>query len=555
MNNKVKITNIFWKRTYLFIEYESKEDVKLSIVKTKKIDEETRIIINKHDLETKKLEDNKYRSKINITIAEYRHLLDKGRWCFIINDDYNNKPLISEDILYHIEDISRVFLYSNKFYAYIITFDIGKNPLDKEEIESFYLSLRVDYYQKNFKPDKRTWQEVRKNNGFKDLIHKVFIRLAKIILNAYYQVLTHLTIKNGKRVLFMSENRERIMDNLEAIDKRMKERNLDKKFKISYSFRNIFKSEIQNPFKWITVITKIAKQDYIFVDDYVPVFSFLKLNKKTTLVQTWHAGFGFKLVGFGRFGIDGSPHPVQSCHRKYTYGIVGNNNLKEIYSEVWGIDKKSLLATGMPRLEHFLDKEQIEEKRQFFYEKYPNFKGKRVINFAPTYRGSNQYNAYYDYSKLDFDKLTDYCKKTNSVFIFGKHHFIREEIPIMPEHEKYLYDFSKYKLNDTFYITDILITDYSSCFYDFLLLKKPVIFYTYDKAIYSSTRGVHRPIDKVAPGIVCETFDELLKALDSASKPDFEIKDFLIDKCLTNKMLASDQIIDYVLLHKDVEGL
>lgn len=554
MKNKVVITNIFWKRTYLFVEYESEKEVELSIVKTKTIDEE-KVITKSHVLETKKLEGNKYRSKINITIAETRALLEKGKWCFIINNDLNNKPLISENILYNIEDISRVFLYSNKYYAYIITFEINKNIDEREELESFYLSLRADYYEKNFKPNKRTFREVRKNSGFKDLLHKVFIRLAKIILNLYYQILTHITIKNGKRVLFMSENRERIMDNLEAIDKRMKERGLDKEFEVSYSFRNIFKSERQNPFKWISVITKIAMQDYIFVDDYVPVFSFLKLNKKTTLVQTWHAGFGFKLVGFGRFGINGSPHPIQSCHRKYTYGIVGNNNLKEIYSEVWGIDKDSLLATGMPRLEHFLDEDLIKEKRKFFYENYPEFKNKRVINFAPTYRGSNQYNAYYDYSKLDFDKLTAYCKKTNSVFIFGKHHFIKEEIPIKKEHEGYLYDFSKYKLNDTFYITDVLITDYSSCFYDFLLLKKPVIFYTYDKAIYSSTRGVHRPIDKVAPGIVCETFDELLNALDSTNKKDFEIKDFLIDKCLTNEMLASDQIIDYVLLKKDVKGL
>ena len=124
----------------------------------------------------------------------------------------------------------------------------------------------------------------------------------------------------------MSENRNGIMDNLEAIDTRIKERGLDKEFKITYHFRNIFAGR-QNPFSWLRTIYLIAKQDFIFVDDYAPIFAFLDLDKRTTLVQVWHAGFGFKLVGYGRFGINGSPHPIKSCHRKYTYAPVSYTHL------------------------------------------------------------------------------------------------------------------------------------------------------------------------------------------------------------------------------------
>lgn len=564
--NKLTIKNIFWKRTYLFIEYESKNNEKLTLSKinyNKKTNDYD--ILKELDLETKKIDKDLYRSKINITIAEGRNMLSDGKWVFLINKDFTKKPNISENILYNIDNLAKPFPYSNQLYVYLIAFNIflpyKEENSDDEEIimenlDDYYLSLNVNYYQKNLKPNrKKIFFEIRASQDFKDFIHRTFIRFAKIILNIYYQIISHLTPKKGNKILFMSENRERIMDNLEAIDKRIKERNLDKQFKISYNFRNIFKSNHQNPFNWISVITKIAKQDYIFVDDYVPIFGFLKLHKKTKLIQVWHAGFGFKLVGYGRFGINGSPHPTDSCHRKYTYGLIGNNNLKEIYSEVWGIDKDSLLATGMPRLEHFLDKDYMKATKEKLYKQYPNFKGKRIINFAPTYRGSNQYNAYYDYSQLDFDKLADYCKNNNSIIIFGKHHFIRQDIPIQKRHKEYLYDLSHIKLNDTYYITDVLITDYSSCFYDFLLLKKPVLFFTYDKAFYSSTRGVHRPIDKVAPGTVCNNFDELMEALNKLNDNNFEIKDFLIDKCISNKTLASDKVIDYVLLNKDVEGL
>ena len=550
-NGKVIITNIFWKRTYLFIEYSSEEDVELSLVQINS----NKKMVNKHNLETKKLEDNKYRAKINIVIAEGRELLKRGNWVIAINGDWQNTPLLSDEILYNIENYSRVFPYAKNFNIYAIVFDIVKKEGEKDFLENYYLSLNVDYYQRDLKPYKRKFSEIKGIVGIKEKIKLLLTLLAKRILNLYYQIVSHIVPKNGKHILFMSENRDHIMDNLEAINNRMIERGLDKEYKISYSFRNIFKSKKQSPIQWLKTLTKVACQDYIFVDDYVPIFSSIKLHKKTVLVQVWHAGFGFKLVGYGRFGINGSPHPYESCHRKYTYGIIGNNNLKEIYSEVWGIEKESLLATGMPRLEHFLDKEVQDKAKNKLYKDFPQFKGKKVINFAPTYRGSNQFDAYYDYSKLDFDKLAKYCKENNAVFIFGKHHFIRDEIPIKKEHEKYLYDLSKYKLNDTFYITDVLITDYSSCFYDFLLLKKPIIFYTYDQAIYSSTRGVHRPVDKVAPGIICHTFDELIKELEKPSKVEDKVLDFLIDKSVNNKMLASDQIIDYIILHKDVEGL
>lgn len=551
--SETTITKIFWKRTYLFVEYESKKPIDLSILLVE-TDEKNNItkVIKQHKLETKQLDKNTYRSKLNITIAEGREILTPGEWLFVIDGDINKKPKLSDDVLSNIEEFSRVFRYGQNFYAYVVSFNIR---LVQEESykEDVYLSFISSFMKQNKNPYKRSFSDAMNDSKS---IKKNLLSIARFLLNLYYQIVTHLTVKNGKRVLFMSENRNAIMDNLEAIDRRMKERNLDKEFKISYSFRNVFeRNKGQNLFQWLKVITKIAKQDYIFVDDYVPIFSFLNLNKKTTLVQVWHAGFGFKLVGYGRFGIAGSPYPMASCHRKYTYGLIGNDHLREIYSEVWGIDKKSLLATGMPRLEHFLDKDYMNKVTKEFYEKYPQLKGKEIITFAPTYRGENQLVAFYDYSKIDFDRLYKYCKERNAAVLFGKHHFIKDDIPIKDEYKDLIYDMSSYKINDLFYVTNILVTDYSSAFYDYLLLKRPVLFYVYDKLLFSATRGVHRPIDKVAPGKVCNNFDEFMDALYNRDYGNVKAADLLIDKCVTNKQLASDKVIDYILLHKEVKDI
>ncbi|MGI6722070.1 MAG: CDP-glycerol glycerophosphotransferase family protein [Anaerovoracaceae bacterium] len=518
------ITNIFWRRTYLFIEYQSPE--------TRDIIIENMESGRKHQLHSKKITDGTCRAKINLTIAEGRRMLGEGSW--IIKDGETGQPLpAGDEVLFRIEDFSRVFRYSKDRFAYVVSFHIE----DAADMHP-YIRMYTSYMRHNRKPQ----------------VQEGKLRPVKAVLNAYYQVISHLIPKRGKNIMFMSENMEHIRDNLKAIDTRIKERGLDREFKITYNFRNIF-GHPQDPVSWLKTINKIAKQDFIFVDDYVPIFGFLNLHPGTKLIQAWHAGFGFKLVGYGRFGIAGSPHPFVSCHRKYDYALIGNDHLREIYSEVFGIEPGALLATGMPRLEHFLDSDHMEECRQAFYREYPRMKGRRIIIFAPTYRGIDQASAYYDYDQLDMKRLYDYCCRSNSAVIFKMHHFIRDPFPIRDEYMDRFLDLSDKNLNDLFYVSDLLITDYSSCFYDYLLLGRPVLFFVYDKARYSATRGVHRPIDKVAPRRVCNDFDELMEALETGDYGEKEAAEMLTDKCRTNEVTASDKVIDYILLGKEVPDI
>lgn len=543
MNSKseITITNIFWKRTYLFIEYQAQADMKITLVKYKVSKNNNIILENKqHTMETKKLADNCYRAKINIAIAEGRRILEEGEWLISCDGNLKNLPKISSSVLQNIENYSRVYRYSQNLNAYVVTFHISNK-------EPIVLSLYANYMTLNKHPEKLTISEVfRSNITFLYKVKKFFLYVSKKFLNLYY-MFCNIIPKNKKRILLMSQNMNHIRDNMEAVNTRLYERKLNEQYKISYNFVNIFEKRV-GVFYWLKLVFQIARNRYIFVDDYVPVFSFLNVNKNTIITQLWHAGFGFKLVGYGRFGISGSPRPDESCHRKYTYGIIGNDNLKEIYSEVWGIEKDALLATGMPRLEHFLDKARIKEKKEKFEKEYPQLIGKRLITFAPTYRGLDQKTAYYDYSRIDFKKLYELCKETNSAIAFCQHCFIKQNIPIDKKYKDLIYDMSSYKLNNILYSTDVLITDYSSCFYDFLLLNKPVLFYVYDKDIYTATRGVHRTLEAVAPGRICMNFDEIIEALKNNEYGEKERANFLLDKCLTNKKIASDQIIDYIIL-------
>ena len=60
----------------------------------------------------------------------------------------------------------------------------------------------------------------------------------------------------------------------------------------------------------IRAVYAISQSHYIVVDNYVSFLNVLNLSKKQKVIQLWHAGVGFKAVGYARFGKVGSPHPL-----------------------------------------------------------------------------------------------------------------------------------------------------------------------------------------------------------------------------------------------------
>ena len=180
----------------------------------------------------------------------------------------------------------------------------------------------------------------------------------------------------------------------------------------------------------------------------------------------------------------------------------------------------------------------------------------RVIVFAPTFRGAGQATAYYPYdSYIDYQALWEMCERTNSYFVFEMHHFIEERPQIPAAYASRLKDLSDENLGDLLYVADVLVTDYSSCFYDCLLLQKPVVFYVPDKVEYSATRGVQRSVDAMAPGVVCDTSDEFVDVLERAAYQSVAPDASMIDRCSEQSGYAADRVIDAVLLEKEVPGV
>ena len=189
---------------------------------------------------------------------------------------------------------------------------------------------------------------------------------------------------------------------------------------------------------------------------------------------------------------------------------------------MFGIEEDALIPTGLPRMDKVIDKTENDRRRTEFYELYPELKEKKIILFAPTFRGVNAKEAYYPYDKLDMKRIYDMCG-SDYVFIFKMHPFVKDRPPIPEQYSDRIKDLSMAgDVNDMLPVVDILITDYSSIIYEFSTFRKPMLFFAFDQKSYSVIRGFQSDYDDFAPGKICTSFDEVEKTIKN--------KDFQLEK-------------------------
>lgn len=373
---------------------------------------------------------------------------------------------------------------------------------------------------------------------------------AKVFASKYKKGRRKHKINDEKPViLLLYETDIDTATNLRVLKDAMKRRGLEKEYEIRQMSWNRSEDGKTGFSHQLNVVEGLARADCIFIDESVTILNWLKLDKDVKLTQLWHAGVGFKSAGYARWGHVPSPEKF-SCHRQYTCGVCGSKKTAPVFSEVWGIDESMILPLGMPRIDEFLDEDHRRSSTGDIHNRYPVTATKKVILFAPTYRGKNWRDAHYPYEKIDFRGLYEACGDEYVCF-FKMHPFVKKAVPIPDEYLDRLMDVSDYpSINDLMYVTELLITDYSSDIYEFSLLGKPMLFYAFDEEEYAADRGFHLDYKKSTPGKVVQTMDELISAIkekDFEKKKVSEYRNRCFDHVDTN---ACDRIIDKVILSK-----
>lgn len=237
-------------------------------------------------------------------------------------------------------------------------------------------------------------------------------------------------------------------------------------------------------------------------------------------IQCWH-GTPLKKLGYDLEQYaekEGSLQEVRENYIQETKRVTHMPSPSPFYSEkmcsafhLREMGKEDvLLEMGYPRNDALY--REKGKGQEIFKEKLGIPRNKKVILYAPTWR-ENQHipGEGYSYSlQVDFQKWKRELGE-EYVILFRAHYFISNQ-----------YDFEQYgefiknvshidDVNELYLAADILITDYSSVFFDFANLERPILFYMYDYESYKhELRDFYLDIH-ILPGPVVKTQEELLK--------------------------------------------
>ena len=258
----------------------------------------------------------------------------------------------------------------------------------------------------------------------------------------------------------------------------------------------------------------MARSNYFVFNSRQPRY-FVK-RKGSVFLETWHGTPLKKLV----FDMDdvtsASPlykEEVYKQTRAWDYLVAPNRFSADIFGHAFMYDG-NMLETGYPRND-ILYRDDKEKLIREIKDELGIPQDKKVILYAPTWRDDEYYgHAKYKFSlMLELDRMRDELED-EYVVILRTHYFIADALDLS-EYGGFAFNMSKYDdIARLYLVSDILITDYSSVFFDFANLRRPMLFFTYDLEKYRGVlRGFYMDVEEELPGPMLFDTEQVIDAI------------------------------------------
>ena len=343
------------------------------------------------------------------------------------------------------------------------------------------------------------------------------LTVIKLIYKYLFQFLS-LFPNNFKIIIFESFLGKQFSDNPRAIYEYIKENYPQYKlyWSIDHRYSQNFKDKEINivhrfSLKWLILM---ASSKYWISNSRMP--SWIPKPKHTTYLQTWH-GTPLKRLALDMEEVYMPGKDIQSYKNEFLkesanwdFLISPNEYSTEIFRRAFSFNKE-ILETGYPRNDFLYQsnnqKEILKLKNEFCIPIE-----KKVILYAPTWR-DDQYDESGQYKfnlELDLTRLKE-ALSDEYIVILRLHYLVASKLELS-NFEGFVYDFSHSEdIRKLYLISDLLITDYSSVFFDFANLRRPMIFFAYDIEDYRDRlRGFYFDFEKHAPGPLVKTTEEVI---------------------------------------------
>lgn len=291
--------------------------------------------------------------------------------------------------------------------------------------------------------------------------------------------------------------------------------------------RYSFVSEKEYTERSLIFLKDAATASVIFVNDACNVISAVPIRKETTVIQLWHACGAFKRFGLStadlKFGNSREQAKKFPAYKNLDYVTVSSPEVVWAYAEAMDLEQErdKIVPVGVSRTDLFYQEDAKAEAFQHLKEVMPESEGKRVILYAPTFRG-NTANAVLP-DALDIEQMYSAFGE-DSVLLIKHHPFIRERHPIDPKFRSFAKDVTEeLSIEDLLFVSDVCISDYSSLIFEYSLMEKPMLFFAYDLKDYFDWRGFYYNYENLTPGPVVTTTEELVEQLKHLGELDLSV--------------------------------
>lgn len=242
------------------------------------------------------------------------------------------------------------------------------------------------------------------------------------------------------------------------------------------------------------------------LDAYLSAYNY-RFVGRSRIVQLLH-GKGMKEGGY-------ATKPL----RPNDYIFAPSSFVLEILSEAFSRGSKKCI-TGYPRSDALLgcdydvpihtDEETVKILTTL------RAQGTKCVWYAPTFRRGEHHFAIHE--KIDMPRMSQVLAEANAHLFISLHpKYHRQTLDSQYDNIHVLREQNFFPLYPLF---DILITDYSSSFTDFLLLDRPIIFYPYDLEAYQTNEGISIDYENMTPGTKAYTKGELIEVLKTTLATD-----------------------------------
>lgn len=351
----------------------------------------------------------------------------------------------------------------------------------------------------------------KKVNQYAQLYHSTSIKPHQIL----YQVRDGKSITDSPYAIFLGLNAHETFSNYQHI------------WVVNHPDTLVFYQEKFKVFQNVSFVIK-ESNEYLkalteskFLINNATFPAYFTKKPQQIYINTWH-GTPLKHMGFDvKNNLKGSQNTMKNFLAS-DYMISPNAHTTNIFKHAFKLDglySGEILEIGYPRIDLTINT-TANEAREYLAE-HLNLKKNPIILYCPTWRGKNVNDP--ENSLLNvFEEIKLLNQKLPHQVLVKVHPFVYSKAKEMPELKPYLVpDFLD--TNQLMPAVDLMITDYSSIFFDFLVTDKPIVFYVPDLDKYQNERGVY--IDLCAlPGPVADNIQDVITLVSNESYKDADVQ-------------------------------